>query len=181
MSSTKRRWWSSPTIWLLWATIQCRLKSVVMVVWSVITSAAHAKLAVQTWRRGPTKDIVRSFRYSQVHADLLVMYWPPTQLGELQTPEDTRAQIEHQIQLLRLSGGTDKVKTTISQSGVWDSATTGVVGHILELGKVLQKRTAGKPMLLEAEVTVQLEKELDALLSSRSLNDHINPLLRMQG
>jgi len=104
-----------------------------------------------------------------------------TQCGELCTPEDTRAQIKHQIRLSTLSGGTDKVKTAVSQSGIRDSATTAIVDWLLDLGKVLRKRVAGKSALSDAEVARCLDTELNALLGSQSLDDRINPLLGMQG
>ncbi|KAI6008573.1 hypothetical protein EDC04DRAFT_2871468 [Pisolithus marmoratus] len=103
------------------------------------------------------------------------------QCGELHTPEETHAQVKHQIQLSKLSGGMDKVKTTVSQSDIQDSATSAIVDQLLELGKVLWKRVTGKPALSEAEVAVHLDSELDALLGGQPLDYHINPLLGMQG
>ncbi|KAF8438190.1 hypothetical protein L210DRAFT_3679452 [Boletus edulis BED1] len=103
------------------------------------------------------------------------------QCGELRTPEDTRAQVKHQIELAKLSGGTEKVKNAVSKTGIRDNATAAIVDRLLALGKVLRKRTAGRPALSEAEVTARLNSELDALLGGQSLDDRINPLLGMQG
>ncbi|KAI5983207.1 hypothetical protein EDD15DRAFT_2179497 [Pisolithus albus] len=100
---------------------------------------------------------------------------------QLRTPEETHSQVKRQIQLSKLSGGTDKVKTAVSQSGVRDSATSAIVDRLLELGKALWKRVVGKPALSEAEVSARLDSELDALLGGQPLDDHINPLLGMQG
>ncbi|KIJ11470.1 hypothetical protein PAXINDRAFT_84506, partial [Paxillus involutus ATCC 200175] len=101
--------------------------------------------------------------------------------GELRTPEETLAQIKNQIELAKLSGGTEKVKTDVSKTGIRDAATTAIVERLLELGKSLRKREAGKPVLSEDQVRIQLESELNALLGGLSIDDHINPLLGMPG
>ena len=80
-----------------------------------------------------------------------------------------------------LSGGTEKVKSAVSRSGVRDAATSAIVNRLLELGKALRKRTAGKPVLLEADVTARLRDELDVLLGGQSIDDCINPLLGIRG
>ena len=105
----------------------------------------------------------------------------PFQCGELHTPDDTHAQIKQQIQLSMLSGGTEKVRSAVSHSGVQDAATSAIVNRLLELGKALQKRTAGKRVLPEADVTACLWNELDVLLGGQSIDDHINPLLGIRG
>ena len=96
-------------------------------------------------------------------------------------PEDTRSQIKHQIWLSMLSGGTEKVRSAISQSGIRDAATSAIVNRLLELGKALQRKTAGKPTLPEADITAHLQNELDALLGGQSIDDRINPLLGIRG
>ena len=103
------------------------------------------------------------------------------QCGELHAPKDTRTQIKHQIQLSILSGGTEKVRSAVSQSGIKDAATAAIIDQLLELGKVLRKRTAGKPAVPQADITAHLENELDVLLRGKSIDDHINPLLGIQG
>ncbi|KAF8428888.1 hypothetical protein L210DRAFT_3327899, partial [Boletus edulis BED1] len=101
--------------------------------------------------------------------------------GDLRTPEDTRACIKRQIELSKLSGGTDKVNKSVSQTGVRDATSTAIVNRLLELGKALRKKTAGKPTMSEAQVTARLEHELESLLGGRSVDDCINPLLRIRG
>ncbi|KAF8433782.1 hypothetical protein L210DRAFT_3614045 [Boletus edulis BED1] len=101
--------------------------------------------------------------------------------GNLRTPEDTRACIKRQIELSKLSGGTDKVNKSVSQTGVRDATSTAIVNRLLELGKALRKKTAGKPTMSEAQVTARLEHELESLLGGRSVDDCINPLLRIRG
>jgi hypothetical protein len=83
--------------------------------------------------------------------------------------------------LSKLSGGTEKVKTKISKTGTHDAATTAIVNHLLELGKRLRKREAGKPAKPEDEVRAELEQEFEVLLGGLSLDDHINPLLGIAG
>ena len=89
--------------------------------------------------------------------------------------------IKQQIELSKLFGGTDKVNQSVSQSGIHDTTSATIVNSILVLGKTLQKRTAGKPSMSKAQVTACLEHKLESLLGSQSIDDLINPLLRMQG
>ena len=79
-------------------------------------------------------------------------------------PEDTRAQIKRQIELSKLSGGTDKISKAISQTGVRDTTCAAIINRMLTLGKVLRKRTAGKPVIPENQVTAELEQEFEQLL-----------------
>jgi len=55
------------------------------------------------------------------------------------------------------------------------------VKHLLELGKRLRKREAGKPAINEREVRNILEQEFEKLLGGLPVQDHINPLLQMPG
>ena len=80
-----------------------------------------------------------------------------------------------------LSGGTEKVRSAVSHSGVRDTATSVIVNRLLELGKALRKRMAGKSVLSEADVTARLQDKLDALLGGQSIDDRINPLLGIRG
>lgn len=90
--------------------------------------------------------------------------------------------IKQQIELSKLSGETDKVNQSVSQSGVHDTTSATIVNSILVLGKTFQKRTVGKPSTMpKAQVTACLEHKLESLLGSQSIDDLINPLLRMQG
>lgn len=103
------------------------------------------------------------------------------QCGELRTPEGTKMDILKQIELSKLSGGTEKVKNAVSLTGTRDAATTHIVSHLLELGKRLRKRQAGKPIMSEEDVRRQLEQEFKDMLHGLPLEDHINPLLGMPG
>ena len=62
-----------------------------------------------------------------------------------------------------------------------DAASAAIVQHLLELGKRLRKRTAGKPSLAEVDVRTALEKDLGELLKGISVDDYINPLLGISG
>jgi hypothetical protein len=86
-------------------------------------------------------------------------------------------EVKEQIELSKLSGGTEKVKNAISKSGTHDAATTAIVNRILDLGKKLRKREAGKVAIPESEVQAQLEHEFETLLGGLSIDEHINPLL----
>ncbi|KAF8430572.1 hypothetical protein L210DRAFT_1019310 [Boletus edulis BED1] len=103
------------------------------------------------------------------------------QCGEIRSPEDTRTQIKRQVELSKLSGGTDKVNKVVSQTGVRDTTCATIINRMLTLGKVLRKRMAGKPAIPEAQVTAELEEEFERLLGGRSVDDCINPLLGMRG
>ena len=96
-------------------------------------------------------------------------------------PEGTLAEIKEQIELSKLSGGMDKVKTKVSQTGTRDAASATIIEHLLELGKHLRKREAGKVAIPEAEVCMQLEQEFEALLRDLPLDNHINPLFSIPG
>ena len=95
--------------------------------------------------------------------------------------DETIADIKEQIDLAKLSGGTEKVKHKISTTGMHDAASASVVQHLLELGKCLRKQTAGKPRLAEDDIRVALENDLEELLRGQSIDDYINPLLRIPG
>ncbi|KIO08465.1 hypothetical protein M404DRAFT_134486, partial [Pisolithus tinctorius Marx 270] len=101
--------------------------------------------------------------------------------GELRTPSGTLADVKEQIELAKKPGGTDKVKNAISKTGTRDAASTAIVDRLLDLGKRLRKREAGTPAIPESEVCAQLEREFEAALAGRSVDDVINPLLGMAG
>lgn len=94
-------------------------------------------------------------------------------------PEETLAQVKEQIELAKLPGGTTKVQSAVASTGTRDAATSAIINRLLELGKQLRKREAGKPVISEADVRVRLGRELEAALDGHSLDDHINPLLGM--
>ncbi|KAG2071388.1 hypothetical protein BDR04DRAFT_1128177 [Suillus decipiens] len=87
--------------------------------------------------------------------------------------------VKEQIKLTKLPGGTTKVQSTVASTGTQDAATSVIINCLLELGKQLCKCEAGKPVIFEADVCMQLEHELEAVLDGHLLDDHINPLLGM--
>ncbi|KAI6006188.1 hypothetical protein F5J12DRAFT_905722 [Pisolithus orientalis] len=91
------------------------------------------------------------------------------------------AEIKKQVELAKLPGGTEKLKSAVASSGICDPVSMSIIDCLLELGKQLRKCKAGVPAKPEAEVQVQLEKEFELALGGLSLDDHINPLLGMPG
>src|SRR5882757_5427246 len=84
--------------------------------------------------------------------------------------------MEH-LKLATQSGGTEKVKNAISSTGINDAASLSVTKLLLEMGKALRKRTAGKSTIPEPQVLKELEDELERQL----LRGPINPLIGMAG
>jgi hypothetical protein len=79
--------------------------------------------------------------------------------------------------LSTLSGGTDKVKKAATATGVNDAGSAPVIELLLEMGKELRRRGAGKTALPEAEIQKMLEDEMARLLQRHP----INPLIGMRG
>ncbi|KIN97722.1 hypothetical protein M404DRAFT_32062 [Pisolithus tinctorius Marx 270] len=79
-----------------------------------------------------------------------------------------------------LSGATEKVKTSVSTTGIRDSISLGILNTVIELGKSLHKQRAGTSSKPKSEVREVLEKELTGFLQGRVLEDAINPLLGMK-
>ncbi|KAF8837376.1 hypothetical protein BDN67DRAFT_1028788 [Paxillus ammoniavirescens] len=100
--------------------------------------------------------------------------------GNLCTPEGTINEIKSQFANAKLSGATEKVKSSLSTTRVRDSLSLGILTMLVEMGKKLRKRDAGVPAMKESEVGAALEKELEDLLNGKSLDDVINPLLGMK-
>lgn len=103
------------------------------------------------------------------------------QSGNLRTPKETVNEIKNQLANAKLSGAAEKVRTSLSTTGVRDSLSLGILTTLVEMGKKLRKRDAGVPAMKESEVKATLEKELEDLLNGKSLDDVINPLLGMKG
>jgi hypothetical protein len=78
-----------------------------------------------------------------------------------------------------LSGGSEKVKNSMSSTGIRDTASASVLNTLLELSKKLRKRIAGSMAIPENEVRIVIEKEFEQLLQGGKLDDAINPLLGM--
>ncbi|KAG2089052.1 uncharacterized protein F5147DRAFT_748387 [Suillus discolor] len=99
--------------------------------------------------------------------------------GNTRMPEETSNVIRQQFETAILSGASEKVKNSMSSTGICDMASASILNTLLELGKKLRKRIAGSLALPENEVRIALEKEFEQLLQGRRLDDAINPLLRM--
>jgi hypothetical protein len=97
--------------------------------------------------------------------------------SDLRKPEDTKATILEQLRLSTLSGGTDKVRKSLSTTGISDSTSAPIIQSLLDTGKELRKRQVGKVAMQEVEV----QKLLGDELARRMLEDPINPLLGMPG
>ncbi|KAN0085722.1 hypothetical protein V8E55_006856 [Tylopilus felleus] len=98
--------------------------------------------------------------------------------GLLQTPAETINEIKSQLSNATLPGATEKVKTSVSSTGVRDTLSSTILHTLVEMGKRLRK--CGTSMH-ESDVKDELEKELAMLLSGHCLNDMVNPLLGMSG
>ncbi|KAG2357832.1 hypothetical protein BDR07DRAFT_1490218 [Suillus spraguei] len=78
-------------------------------------------------------------------------------------------------------GATEKIKNFVSTTGICDMASTPIINTLVELGKMLRKRTAGTQAMSKAEVTAALEKEFEKILQGDKIEDTLNPLLGMNG
>lgn len=77
------------------------------------------------------------------------------------------------------SGATEKIKTSMSSTGVRDSTSAFILNKMVELGKKLRMRQAGSSVMLEHEVKAALESAFEDCLKGESVNDVMNPLLGM--
>ncbi|KAG2145797.1 hypothetical protein DEU56DRAFT_708851, partial [Suillus clintonianus] len=100
--------------------------------------------------------------------------------GNLRTPENTMTEIQQQFEIVLKSGASEKLKNSVSSTGVRDSASSSILNTLVELGKKLRKRAAGTQAMPEAEVAAVLEKEFVELLQGDKLDNVINPLLGME-
>lgn len=103
------------------------------------------------------------------------------QSGNIRTPEETANTVRQQFETAMLSGASEKVKNSMSSTGIRDTASASILNTLLELGKKLRKRVAGSPAIPENEVRIAIEKEFEQLLQGGKLDDAINPLLGMHG
>ncbi|KAG2051957.1 hypothetical protein BDR06DRAFT_1059597 [Suillus hirtellus] len=101
--------------------------------------------------------------------------------GKLRTPAATAEEIHAQFSSVLALGATDKIKKSVTSSGMKDMTTGYILETVIELGKKLHKRGAGVQAKPEAEVKAILEKQLEDLLRGSTLKDTINPLLGMEG
>ncbi|KAG1871492.1 hypothetical protein F4604DRAFT_2014381 [Suillus subluteus] len=101
--------------------------------------------------------------------------------GNLQTPENMTAEIQKQFEITLKSGASEKIKNSVSLTGVHDSASGSILNVLVELRKKLRKHVAGTQAMPEAEVAAVLEKEFTELLQGNKLDNAINPLLGMEG
>ncbi|KAI5995587.1 hypothetical protein EDD15DRAFT_2134054, partial [Pisolithus albus] len=101
--------------------------------------------------------------------------------GNHRTPERTMNTIKEQFHLATLSGATEKVKASVSTTGIQDSISLRILHTVIDLGKRLRKRQAGTPAMPESQVREALDNEFASLLQGSALEDAINPLLGMKG
>ncbi|KAG1804057.1 uncharacterized protein BJ212DRAFT_1284808, partial [Suillus subaureus] len=99
--------------------------------------------------------------------------------GNIRMPEGTANTVQQQFETTMLSGASEKVKNSMSSTGIRDTASASILNTLLELGKKLRKHTVGSPAIPENEVSITLKKEFEQLLQGGKLNDAINPLLGM--
>ena len=96
-------------------------------------------------------------------------------------PEETRHEIKTQFENAMLSGATEKIKTSMSNTGIRDTISLGILNATIELGKRLRKHERGTTAMPENEVRARLANELETLLQGKTLDESINPLLGMPG
>jgi hypothetical protein len=101
--------------------------------------------------------------------------------GQLCTPTGTAAEIRAQFVTALNSGVSQKIKKSVSSTGVKDTTTGYILEAIVEMGKKLRKRVAGVQPKPESEVQAILKKELEDHLHGSVLDDAINPLLGVAG
>ncbi|KAG1733336.1 uncharacterized protein EDB91DRAFT_1057515 [Suillus paluster] len=100
-----------------------------------------------------------------------------TYLNQTLTPDDVLVQFEMALK----SSVMEKIKNSVSSTGIRDSASISIINTLVELGKKLRKHVAGTQAMSEADVTAALEKEFEKLLRGNTVDDTINPLLGMDG
>ncbi|KAI0694331.1 hypothetical protein BC835DRAFT_1274661, partial [Cytidiella melzeri] len=64
-------------------------------------------------------------------------------------------------------------------TGVWDSGLQSIIHTLIEMGKQLWKAQPDNSQASEDAIQKQLDTELDCLLQLHSVDDWINPLLRL--
>ncbi|KAG2110584.1 uncharacterized protein F5147DRAFT_745166 [Suillus discolor] len=82
--------------------------------------------------------------------------------GNLRTPENTMAEVRKQFEIALKSGASEKIKNSVSSTGIRDSTSSSILNALVELESV--------PL-----------KEFVELLQGHKLDDAINPLLGMEG
>ncbi|KAI6141214.1 hypothetical protein BKA82DRAFT_4331740 [Pisolithus tinctorius] len=138
----------------------CRDNEEVMLILYGLFHAGDNPMQAEECSQGGTKEHKES---EQGYCSLL-------KSGNLRTPEGTVNEIKSQFMNVKLSGATEKVKTSLSTTGVHDLLSLGILTMLVEMGKKLHN-----------EVKAALEKELEDLLNGKNLDDMINPLLGMNG
>ncbi|KAI6138163.1 hypothetical protein BKA82DRAFT_4333266 [Pisolithus tinctorius] len=110
----------------------------------------------RTCHVGGTKD------YKESDSRYCTLFEPRS----LRTPTETANMIKNQFSIAMLPGAAEKVKTSVSTTG---------------MGKRLCKCGMGSTPMQEPDVKMELEVELATLLDGQTLDDMINPLLGMTG
>ncbi|KAG2156935.1 uncharacterized protein EDB93DRAFT_1247115 [Suillus bovinus] len=84
--------------------------------------------------------------------------------GQLRTPAGTAAEIRAQFVTALDSGASEKIKKSVSSTGIKDTTTGYILEAVVEMGKKLCKRVAGVQPKQESDVKAILNKELEDLL-----------------
>ncbi|KAG1761023.1 hypothetical protein EDD22DRAFT_848083 [Suillus occidentalis] len=129
-------------------------EEVMLVPYSLFLGGDNPMHAEETCEVGGTKEYKESDKgYNSIFVP-----------GQFWTPAGTAAEIRAQFVTALNSGTSEKIKKSISSTGVKDTTT----GYILEPKS-------------ESEVKAILNKELEDLLRGSALDDAINPLLGVEG
>ncbi|KAI6137707.1 hypothetical protein BKA82DRAFT_170333 [Pisolithus tinctorius] len=137
----------------------------------------------RTCHVGGTKDYKESdsgyCTLFEVHAFHSTVFEPVPR--SLRTPAEMANVIKNQFSIAMLPGAAEKVKTSVSMTGVWDTLSLNILQKLIEMGKRLHKCGTGSTPMQEPDVKMELEVELATLLDGQTLDDMINPLLGMTG
>ncbi|KAN0136748.1 hypothetical protein V8E53_005518 [Lactarius tabidus] len=103
------------------------------------------------------------------------------EIGNIRDPTETKQEIEKQLRLCVLPGGSEKVDSASRNSGIKDAMVVPIMRHMIAKGKVLHKAPntdeAAPNKLSEQEIQAKLTEEMEDLLSKGG----INPLIGMSG
>ncbi|KAF8259437.1 hypothetical protein EI94DRAFT_1616008 [Lactarius quietus] len=103
------------------------------------------------------------------------------EIGQIRDLDNTKREIEQQLELCVLTGGKDKVDSAAQSSGIKDATVVPILNLITTKGKTLRSKKIlfdkNTGRLSEPEIQAILGEELEALLKKCG----INPLIGMPG
>ncbi|KAG8923117.1 hypothetical protein FRC02_011341 [Tulasnella sp. 418] len=134
---------------------------------------SHAGLNCNHFCR--TCDVGGTKQHKQSDAGYGQLFKP----GKMRTPDQTAATIAEQISLSKQSGATDKIKKSVTATGISDATIAPILESVTSLGKALRRRGPDKQSSVTnaQEAEELLQKELD----KRKTSEAINPLLNAPG